>query len=82
MQTLSVGVAGVESVADDTAHGSSGRPSVRFLFVGREWKRKGLCQAMDVVKPSRETNPRALLDVYGVDSSNVRKNCLKRLGSD
>jgi len=45
----------------------------RFLFVGKEWKRKGLLRAIDIVEKYRKTYPQASLDVYGVDLSAVPK---------
>lgn len=50
----------------------------RFIFVGKEWKRKGLLRAIEIVKCFRESDPLASLDVYGVTASEVH-NALSRL---
>jgi len=42
-----------------------------FVFVGREWKRKGLLRAVEIVRGFRDFNRNSTLDVYGVDSDEV-----------
>lgn len=44
---------------------------LQFLFVGREWKRKGLDLAIDVVKEFRRTHQEAVLTVIGVTSDQL-----------
>lgn len=42
---------------------------VRFVFVGKEWRRKGLDIAVRVVEEFRKTHPTATLSVFGVDQT-------------
>ena len=77
---LQLGWPGVEQVYGFRARDDSCQVSSRFVFVGKEWKRKGLHQAMDVVEAFRAANLKAALDVYGVDSSDVPKNLSKKAG--
>jgi len=48
-----------------------------FLFVGRDFKRKGLNQAIDIVESIRKTFPSAELDVYGVSTNEVPRHMKK-----
>jgi len=48
-------------------------PSTRFIFVGKEWKRKGLGRAIDILVGFRNSNRQATLDVYGVTPQSVPK---------
>ncbi|MEE2821214.1 MAG: glycosyltransferase family 4 protein [Pseudomonadota bacterium] len=41
----------------------------RFLFVGKEWKRKGLDIAVRIVSEFRKTHPEATLTVFGVEQA-------------
>ena len=76
-----LGWPGVESVADDSREQDDGRQvSSRFVFVGKEWKRKGLRRAIDVVDAFRAANSNAALDVFGVDSSDLPKKLSKKAG--
>ncbi|MDC3279075.1 glycosyltransferase family 4 protein [Litorivicinus sp.] len=77
---LHLGWPGVEPISDSRAQDDSGRVSPRFVFVGKEWKRKGLRRAINVVEAFRAANPKAALDVFGVDSSDVPKNLSKKDG--
>ncbi len=45
----------------------------RFLFVGKEWKRKGLARAVDIVAAYREHVPSATLDVFGPRAEEIPK---------
>ena len=60
---------------DDCDHVSS-----RLVFIGKEWKRKGLRRAIDVVEVFRWACPNAALDVYGIESSDIPKNLSKKAG--
>ena len=75
-----LGWPGVESVTDDRAKDDFDRPSARFLFVGKEWKRKGLRRAIDLVEAFRVSNPNVSLDIFGVDPSDVPKKLRKKTG--
>lgn len=77
---LQLGWPGVEPVSDLKAQDDSGHESLRFVFVGKEWKRKGLCRTIDIVEAVRITNPHVNLDVFGVDSSDVPKKLAKKTG--
>ena len=77
---IQLGWPGVEPVTDSRAKDDFGQVSLRFVFVGKEWKRKGLRRAIDIVESFRVTNLKAVLDVYGVDSSGVLKKLAKRDG--
>ena len=77
---VQLGWPGVEPVSDFRAQDDCGAVSSRFLFVGKEWKRKGLRRAIDLVGVFRETNPNVALDVYGVDPSDIPKNLFKKPG--
>lgn len=52
------------------------RPSrrLRFIFVGKEWKRKGLELAIAIVSEFED----ATLDVFGVEQNNVPKHLRKK----
>lgn len=43
----------------------------RFVFVGNEWKRKGLDIAIRIVEEFRKSQPRATLTVFGTDHASV-----------
>jgi UDP-glucose:(heptosyl)LPS alpha-1,3-glucosyltransferase len=77
---LRLGWPGVEPVSDFKAQDVSGQKSLRFVFVGKEWKRKGLCRAIDIVEAFRVSNPNVSLDVFGVDPSDVPKKLPKKTG--
>ena len=77
---IQLGWPGVESITEHKARNSCDQSSVRFVFVGKEWKRKGLRRAIDVVEVFRGVYPNAALDVYGIDSSDVPKNLSKKAG--
>lgn len=44
-----------------------GLSHARFLFVGKEWKRKGLDLAIQIVNEFRESHPGTTLTVFGAD---------------
>lgn len=46
----------------------------RFLFVGKEWRRKGLLKAIEIVEMYRLIDPRATLTVYGVYPDDVSRH--------
>lgn len=46
----------------------------RFLFVGQEWKRKGLTTAVELVGEYRRLKGNASLQIYGVDEVNLPKS--------
>jgi UDP-glucose:(heptosyl)LPS alpha-1,3-glucosyltransferase len=46
-----------------------GLSHVRFLFVGKEWKRKGLDIAVRIVKEFRKSYPGATLTIFGVEKA-------------
>ena len=50
----------------------------KFLFVGKEWKRKGLDHAVEIVKEYRKQEPKASLAVFGVDRRDLPK-AIKKL---
>ena len=43
----------------------------RLLFVGKEWKRKGLHTAIRIAKEFRKSYPRTTLTVFGVEKSSL-----------
>lgn len=43
----------------------------RLLFVGKEWKRKGLLIAVRIVKEFRKSYPRTTLTVFGVEKDSL-----------
>ena len=45
--------------------------AVRFGFVGREWRRKGLDIAVQVVEEFRKVSPKSTLTVFGVSSKEL-----------
>lgn len=49
----------------------------KVLFVGREWKRKGLDVAIEAFSIVREKWPEASLDVYGVKASDLPRSLKK-----
>jgi len=77
---IQLGWPGAESVAEHKVRNSCSKVSARFIFVGKEWKRKGLRRAIDVVAALRTTNLNVTLDVYGVDPSVVPKLMCKKAG--
>ena len=77
---LQLGWPGVEPVAKLAVHDNSDHAPVRFVFVGKEWKRKGLRRAIDIVEAFCVTNPNSGLDVYGVDPSDVPRKFVKKVG--
>ena len=46
----------------------------KLLFVGREWKRKGLDIAIDAFLGVKKLDPRVTLDIYGVSSADVPRH--------
>lgn len=52
----------------------------KLLFVGREWKRKGLDVAIEAFSIVRETFPSATLDVFGVDAGDLPRSSRKKTG--
>lgn len=68
---------GVVSVPESWIKTSSLSNPVKFLFVGREWKRKGLQFAIAVVNEFRRTRSDAILTVFGADFSAYPKDILK-----
>ena len=77
---LQLGWPGVDPVSDLKVRGDSGQESLRFVFVGKEWKRKGLCRTIDIVGSFRVFNPNASLDVFGVGPSSIPKKLSKKKG--
>ncbi len=71
---------GVDVVACSEVQNCSDVFLVRSIFVGKEWKRKGLRRAIDILEALRATNPNITLDVYGVESSDVPKKMRKKTG--
>lgn len=69
---LQLGWPGVENI-DHKNRSGSGFSKPRFIFVGKEWKRKGLLRAVDIVEIYRKTSSHASLDIYGVELSTVPK---------
>ena len=51
---------------------------VRFVFVGKEWKRKGLDIAVCVVEEFRKTHPTATLSVFGADPTALPRSIRAR----
>ena len=47
---------------------------VSFLFVGKEWRRKGLDVAVRIVKQYREQSPGSTLTAFGVSNSEIPKS--------
>ena len=70
---LQLGWPGVNITADHQLRDSFDIDKAQFVFVGKEWKRKGLLRAIDIVEKYRKTYPQAGLDVYGVDLSSLPK---------
>ena len=77
---LQLGWPGVESVAELKEQAICDPASARFVFVGKEWERKGLTRVIDIVQAFRMTNPNVTLDVYGADPSTVPKKLRKKAG--
>ncbi len=77
---MQLGWPGVDSIGEARAQNDSGQVSSRFVFVGKEWKRKGLCRAFDIVGAFRVSNPNVTLDVFGVAPSDVPKKLSKKTG--
>lgn len=77
---LQLGWPGVEPFAEHKVKDACHQKSGRFVFVGKEWKRKGLRRAIDIVETFRARNPNATLDVYGVDTSDVPRKLRKKDG--
>ncbi|MDA8631872.1 glycosyltransferase family 4 protein [Litoricolaceae bacterium] len=75
-----LGWPGVGPVAEHEAENACDQALVRFVFVGKEWKRKGLPRAIDIFEAFRTTNPNMALDVYGVDLRAVPKQLRKTAG--
>lgn len=64
---------------DSVSVRSNGGDTRKLLFVGREWKRKGLDVVLDAYKRARIDIPSLTLDVYGVTASDLPRS-LRRLG--
>lgn len=77
---IHLGWPGVNERVDQEVHDSYELGSVRFIFVGKEWKRKGLRRAIDIFWNIRITNPNSTFDVYGVDPSAVPMRMRERNG--
>ena len=78
---VQLGMPGVESVTDHMVpDGFNNEAAARLVFVGKEWKRKGLWRAIDIVESLRVSDPNASLDVFGVDPSDVPKKLRKITG--
>lgn len=77
---LRLGWPGVEPVSGVRAKEDGRQLSSRFVFVGKEWKRKGLSRAIDIVEAFRVSNPNVSMDIFGVDSSDVPKKLSKKTG--
>jgi UDP-glucose:(heptosyl)LPS alpha-1,3-glucosyltransferase len=63
------GVISSSRVARKPDHKRTGE--LKFLFVGKEWKRKGLDIAVAIVKKLRESWPRLTLTIFGVNQSDL-----------
>ena len=50
---------------------------IKFLFVGREWRRKGLDIAVSIVSEFRKHNLGASLTIFGVDTEELPKRLSK-----
>ncbi len=77
---LHLGWPGVDPVAEYKVQDHCYKASARFVFVGKEWKRKGLRRAIDIVEHFRAFDPSVTLDVYGVDHFAVPKNMREKAG--
>jgi glycosyltransferase involved in cell wall biosynthesis len=77
---LELGWPGVDPVADHAIQDDFDRASPRFVFVGKEWRRKGLRRAIDVFEAFRSNNLNSTLDVYGPDPSAIPKMMYKTAG--
>lgn len=77
---LQLGWPGVEPLAEHKVNNDRYQASGRFVFVGKEWKRKGLRRAIDIVEAFRATNSNAELDVYGIDPTDVPKKLATKVG--
>lgn len=51
---------------------------LRFVFIGKEWKRKGLDIAVRVVEEFRKTHPTATLSVFGADPTTLPRSIRRR----
>ena len=51
---------------------------VRFVFVGKEWKRKGLDIAVSIVDEFRKTHSTATLSVFGADPTSLPRSIRAR----
>ena len=77
---LQLGWPGVDPVAEHKVNDDCDQTSRRFVFVGKEWKRKGLLRAIDIVEVFRAANPDATLDIYGFDPSDAPRTLRKKDG--
>ncbi|MDA7749717.1 glycosyltransferase, partial [Litoricola sp.] len=77
---LLLGWPGVEPVDDHEVRKSCNKRSKRLIFVGKEWKRKGLGRAIDIFKALREVDSVVMLDIYGVDPLAVPRMMRKLAG--
>lgn len=77
---LLLGWPGVEPVEDDEVRNICNQRSRRLIFVGKEWRRKGLHRAIDIVEALREVDPNVTLDIYGVASPAVPRTMRKLAG--
>lgn len=73
MKSLKVAWPGVDPLDGDVSPGC--RSDSRFLFVGKEWVRKGLEKAVRVIESYRHlTGVRATLDVFGPSAGSLPRD--------
>ena len=77
---LHLGWPGVDPIGEPRAQDDSGQASSRFVFVGKEWQRKGLSRAIDIFEAFCVSNPNVSMDIFGVDPSEVPKKLSKKTG--
>jgi glycosyltransferase involved in cell wall biosynthesis len=77
---LHLGWPGVEPVTECIVPDSFNGAAARLVFAGKEWKRKGLCRAIEILEAFRVSDPNASLDVFGLDPSDVPKKLRKKTG--
>jgi len=69
---MHIAMPGVEPLqSTDTASASFEPSQKKFLFVGKEWKRKGLIKAVEIFSAYKSEFGNATLDVFGPDASGL-----------
>ena len=81
-KSMQTGWPGVEPFTDASMATplESERSHLKLVFVGKEWKRKGLCRAIAIASVLRERGVNVTLDVYGPEVTHLPIRFLNNAG--